>query len=50
MTLAQVKEGNASENVLNKICQIICSVHQVNEINKKVYNNIMKSIQIYIHT
>ena len=44
--LAQVKAGNSSENLLNKISQIICSLYQSKEISKKVYNNIIKSIQL----
>ena len=44
MTLAQVKAGNNSENLLNKIRQIIYSLHQAKEITKKVYNNLMKSL------
>ena len=45
MTLAQVKASNNSENLLNKIRQIVYSLHQSKEITKKVYNNIIKSIQ-----
>ena len=32
IALAQVKAGNASENFLNKICQIIYSLYQENEV------------------
>ena len=42
---AQVKAGNNSENLLNEIRQIVCSLCQSKEITKKVYNNIIKSIQ-----
>ena len=45
ITLAQVKAGNNSENVLNEIRQIVYSLYQSKEITKKVYNNIIKSIQ-----
>ena len=45
MTLAQVKAGNNSENLLNEIRQIVYSLYQWKEITKKVYNNTMKSIQ-----
>ena len=38
IALAPVKEGNTSENLLNEIRQIICSLYQKN-IAKKVYNN-----------
>ena len=44
IALAQVKAGNNSENVLNEIRQIIYSLHQSQEITKKVYNNLMKSL------
>ena len=43
--LAQVKAGNNSENLLNEIRQIIYSLYQSKEITKKVYNNIIKSMQ-----
>ena len=45
VTLAQVKAGNKSGNLLNEIRQIIYSLYQLKEITKKVYNNIIKSIQ-----
>ena len=44
IALAQVKVGNNSENLLNEIRQIIYSLYQSNEITKKVYNNLMKSL------
>ena len=44
--LAQVKADNNSEILLNEIRQIIYSLYQSKEITKKVYNNIIKSIQI----
>ena len=44
ISLAQVKAGINSENLLNEIRQIICSLHQSKEITKKVYNNLMKSL------
>ena len=43
-TLAQVKAGNNSENLLNEIHQIIYSFYQSKEITKKVYNNLIKSL------
>ena len=46
IALAQVKAGNNSENLLNEIRQISYSLYQSREITKKVYNNIIKSIQI----
>ena len=44
MALAQVKAGNNSENLLNDIRQIVYSLYRSEEITKKVYNNIIKSI------
>ena len=44
IALAQVKAGNNSENLLNKIRQIVYSLYQSKEITKKVYNNLMKSL------
>ena len=41
IALAQVKASNTSENLLNKIRKIIHSLYQA----KKVYNNIMNSVQ-----
>ena len=46
IALAQVKAGNNSESLLNEIRQIVYSLHQSKQINKKVYNNIIKSINI----
>ena len=46
IALAQVKAGNNSERLLNKIRQIVYSLYQSKQITKKVYNNIIKSIQI----
>ena len=43
--LAQVKAGNNSENLLNEIRKIVYSLHQSKEVTKKVYNNIIKSMQ-----
>ena len=45
MPLAQVKAGNNSESLLNEIRQIVYSLYQSKQITKKVYNNIIKSIQ-----
>ena len=44
--VAQVKAGNTSENLLNKIRQIIYSLYLVKEITKKVYNNIKNSMKV----
>ena len=46
ITLAQVKGGNNSESLLNEIRQIVYSLYQSKKITKKVYNNIIKSINI----
>ena len=45
IALAQVKAGNNSERLLNEIRQIVYSLYQPKQLNKKVYNNIIKSIQ-----
>ena len=45
VALALVKSGNNSENLLNKIRQIVYSWYQSRKIKRKVYNNIIKSIQ-----
>ena len=44
--LAQVKAGNNSQSLLNEIRKIVYSLYQSKEITKKVYNNIIKSMQI----
>ena len=46
IVLAQVKAGNNSEKLWNEISQTVYSLYQSNEITKKVYNNIIKSIQV----
>ena len=38
IALAQVKPGNNSQNLLNKIRQVVYSLYQSKEITKKVYN------------
>ena len=45
IAIAQVKAGNNSESLLNEIRQIVYSLYQSKQITKKVYNNIIKSIQ-----
>ena len=44
IALAQVKAGNNSESLLNEIRQIVYFLYQSEQITKKVYNNIIKSI------
>ena len=46
ISLAQVKAGNNSESLLHEIRQIIYSLYQSQEITKKVYINIIKSIEL----
>ena len=45
IALAQVKAGNNSESLFNEIRQIVYSLYQSKQITKKVYNNIIKSMQ-----
>ena len=46
IALAQVKAGNNSESLLNEIRQIVYSLHQSKQITKKVYYNIINSINV----
>ena len=46
IALAQVKTGNNSENLLNEIRKIFYSLYESKEITKKVYNNVIKSIEL----
>ena len=46
IALGQVKAGKNSEILLNEIRQIVYSLYQSKEITKKVYDNIIKSIQL----
>ena len=43
---AQAKAGNNSESLSNEIRQIVYSLYQSKQITKKVYNNIIKSINV----
>ena len=45
IALAQLNAGNNSESLLNEISQIVYSLYQSTQITKKVYHNILKSIQ-----
>ena len=47
IALAQVRAGNNSEDLLNEIRKIVYSLYQSKKNTKKVYNNIIKSIQLY---
>ena len=46
IALAQVKAGNNSESLLNEIRRSVYSLYQSKQITKKVYHNIIKSINI----
>ena len=46
IALAQVKADNNSESLLNEIRQIVYSLYHSKQITKKVYKNIIKSIQL----
>ena len=43
LPIALVETGNASENLLNEICQIVYSLNQAKEFAKRVYNHIKNS-------
>ena len=45
IALVQVKAGDNSESLLNEIMQIVYSLYWSKQITKKVYNNIIESIQ-----
>ena len=46
IAILQVKAGNNSESLLNEMRQVVYSLYQSKQITKKVYNNIIKSINI----
>ena len=46
IALAKVKAGNTSENLLNEILQVLCSLYRAKKVTKRVYNNIISSIKI----
>ena len=46
ITLAEVKAGNTSQNLLNEISQIIYSFYWEKESSKKVYKNMMNPIKV----
>ena len=48
IALAQVKAGNNSEKLLNEIRQIVYALYQSKQITKKVYINIIKSINVRV--
>ena len=45
IALAQIKAGNNAESLINEMRQIVYFLYQSKQITKKVYNNIIKSIQ-----
>ena len=45
ISLAQIKACNNSENLLNEIRQSVYSFYQSKEVTKKLYDNIIKSMQ-----
>ena len=46
IALAQVKAANNSERLLNEIRQIVYSLYQSKQITKKVYSNMIKSMNV----
>ena len=46
IVVAQVKAGNNSKILLNEIRKVVSYLYQSKEITEKVYNNIIKSIQL----
>ena len=46
IAFAQVTAGNNSESLLNETRQIVYALYPSKEITKKLYNNIIKSLQI----
>ena len=46
IALAQIKAGNKLEILFNEVRQIVYSLYQSKEITKKVFNSMIKSIQI----
>ena len=45
IAIAQVKAGNASENLLNEICQITYSLYLLKEVAKKVHSGYKKIVK-----
>ena len=46
IAVAQLKSDNNSGSLLNEMRQTVYALYQSNEITKKVYNSIIKSIRI----
>ena len=46
IAIAQIKAGNISENLLNEMHKIIYSLYWEKEVTKKIYKNLMNSINL----
>ena len=46
IALAQIQLRNTFEDLQNEITQIVYSLYRAKEIAKKVYNDIMKSVNV----
>ena len=46
IVLVHVQEANTSQNLLNEIRQIMCSLYSAKEISKQVCENIMNLIKL----
>ena len=46
IAIAQIKAGNISENLLNEMHKIIYSLYWEKEVSKKIYKNLMNSINL----
>ena len=46
IALAQIKTGNNSKRLLNEIRKIVYSLYRSKTTTKKVYNNMIKSINV----
>ena len=46
IAFAQVKAGSTSDNLLTEIKQIVYSLHQAKEMSKKMFNNLIKLINL----
>ena len=47
IAFAQVKAGSTSDNLLTEIKQIVYSLHQAKEMSKKMFNNLIKLINLW---
>ena len=44
ITLAQLKAGNSSENLINELRQLLYSLHRSNKLTKKICNHLISTI------